>query len=613
MTSFSIARLAFVLLTVISVWQCPLYAEHDFEITETIEFFITGSKTQEYKAYSLHNFTATYLSQRSMEHNVFTIGESYYQTISHIEAEQDDDRLPKSAFTYEYNTTDAFISDFKQHKITFPRIVRTGQSIAYSFRRDYRSIEFIPILHLANVDYIKEFKVVFHHPADVTIHFDTWFPRTVLPYSIDTTQPEQTTLTFSGIERSLPLKYFPFNDAQAFIRLQIARADTELTPSTPPVFAAWYRNLFDQQPALDSAHNSLLSEKIASAPTKRDKVAAIHDYVRSTIRYVAEEHGMNAIVPRPPSTVLHRGYGDCKDRAFLVASLARRYGIDGVFMALINTYPTPAFTGTHVNQFNHVICAFEENGRITFFDPTHKYSEFGNTPESDIDRPTLVLNPANARVVAVPRQNTLPAVEATISADINWPGIATAVITLRNGALASALQAIDNKQGMEIENSLSAIVTPNFHKIAFDNFVLQSRSDTAITLTADANLSSFIIASPTKKYIPHLPFRTVDTELIERDQDSLDLYLSFRDNYALTINLEIKGYASEPAQIAMGDMATTGFTASAQKSDSGMVLKYRYSQHTKVFAREKKKEFISFCKDVLKAKKNMFIFTKTEP
>lgn len=560
--------------------------------------------------YSLHNFSALYISQRSLEKNKFSIGESYYDPVSAVTASLDGEELEKKAFSYEYNTSDAFISDYKLHNITFPRATHTGQRATYSFRRDYKSIEFTPLLDVSNVDYIKECKVTISHPAELRIQFDIYFTRGEFPYSIDTSNAQQTVLRFTNTSRSLPLEYFPFNDDIAYIRIQIDAPNKEVTPSTPQSFAAWYQALFNQKPVLDSAHASLLAEAIAAAPTKRAKVAVIHDYVRKNIRYIAEEHGMNAIVPRPPSTVLQRGYGDCKDKAFLVASLARQHGIDGVYMALINTEPAPAFKGLHVNSFNHVICAMDDSGTLVFFDPTHKYSEFGNTPESDIDRPTLVIDPSNPRIVVVPRPNTQPEIDAVISANIDLPGTATAVITLRNSALSSALHALDNKQGMDIENTLSGLITRNFHKISFDNFTLQSRSDTAIVFTAHANLSSFIITSPTKKYLPHLPFRTVSNGLLERDNDTSGLYLSFRDNYALTINLTAEGYSTEAASIAIGDTTATGFTASSQSSAAGIVLRYRYNQATKAFSYDKKRAFIALCRDVLKAKKSMFVFNR---
>lgn len=611
---------SYVLLLLIAI-VCPflqpfhLYAEHDIEMTDKTEFYIEpdSKNPSGYALYGNHTMSIKFLSKRSLERRDFTIGESYYGKVSDLEAELDGRELDSKDITYEYlDDEDIFVSDYKIHKIVFPPTLSVGQTATYSYRLDYKDIAYFPFQYLNNTDYVKELTLTIHHPENIQIDFDIAFARDSIPYRIETPDTRTTVLIFANVEKDAPINYFPFNGTRAYIQTIVRRGDSLLTPTRYPEFTRWYRTLFEQKPALIPRYDTLLAARIAAAPDNRTRLGIIHDYVRTTIRYIAEENDMNAIVPRAPSLVLDRGYGDCKDRAYLVTSLAHKYGIPNVYMVLINTNPQPQFSGTHVFRYNHVICALDENGKVEFFDPTHKYCAFGNIPESDIGRPALVLNPEKPREIIVPPANALPFVEVAINADINNPTRGIARITLRNGALSSALRALDELHGIETENRLARIVTPNFQKISFDNFKVVERQDTIAIFTAEADLSHFIISSTAKKYIPNIPFRTVDSDVLDRAKDSFALYLGWRDNLVLSIDLAIPGYTAETSSVSLGDMQTAGFTASATPTGDRVQLSYRYVQQAREFSPDSKQQFLAFCRDYFKTKKNMFVLTKAE-
>lgn len=618
---YSIPMPSYLYLLFIAIGYTFLFQSHclgadpDIEMTDKTEIYIEPDrdKPSGYALYCKYSMAIKFLSKRSIEQRNYSIGESYYGTVSELQAEVDGNDIDAKDITYEYpDDEDIFLSDYKIHKIAFPPTLSIGQTATYSYRVDYKDIVYFPLQYLHNVDYVKDLTVTIHHPADVQIGFDIVFPRDSIPYRIETIDKETTLLAFSNVQKNAPINYFPFSGTHAAMQIIARRGDSLLTPVRYPEFTRWYRALFEQKPDLTPRYDTLLAARIAAAPDNRAKVGIIHDYVRTTIRYIAEENEMNAIVPRAPSLVLDRGYGDCKDRAYLVASLARKYGIPNVYMALINTNPKPRFNGTHVFQYNHVICALEEGGRVEFFDPTHKYCAFGNIPESDMDRPALVLNPDKPREIIVPPANTLPFVEVAISADLNDPAHGKARITLRNSSLSSALRALDELHGVDAENKLSRIVTPNFQKISFDNFELVERQDTIAVFTAEADLSHFIIASTAKKYIPNIPFRTVESDILEREKDSFALYLPWRDNLVLSIDLATPGYTVETASLSLGNMQTTGFTASATSASDRVQLRYRYVQNAREFSSGSKQQFLAFCKDYFKTKKNMFVLTKAE-
>jgi hypothetical protein len=109
-----------------------------------------------------------------------------------------------------------------------------------------------------------------------------------------------------------------------------------------------------------------------------DKIDFVLDFVKREIRYAAVERGEGWYVPDSPSTVLARGWGDCKDKALLLVRLFEAAGIDA-HAALVDWGPVDALDPVfpRLSAFNHVIVAVAEpslhgdsDSRWTFLDPT---------------------------------------------------------------------------------------------------------------------------------------------------------------------------------------------------------------------------------------------------
>ena len=86
--------------------------------------------------------------------------------------------------------------------------------------------------------------------------------------------------------------------------------------------AAWYASVIDPLTG---------PEDITARPRTQDefiaKAAALLADIQSHVRYTGVEFGMNAYVPRRPDEVLARGFGDCKEKATLLAHELRSHGI----------------------------------------------------------------------------------------------------------------------------------------------------------------------------------------------------------------------------------------------------------------------------------------------
>jgi transglutaminase-like putative cysteine protease len=97
-------------------------------------------------------------------------------------------------------------------------------------------------------------------------------------------------------------------------------------------------------------------------------------FVQDDIRYLGLEIGVNTHRPHAPAEVFKNGYGDCKDKALLLATILRSRNINAnaamvnttIRGELINKAPSPY-------EFDHVIVAIEQPGGYRFIDPTLTY------------------------------------------------------------------------------------------------------------------------------------------------------------------------------------------------------------------------------------------------
>ncbi len=105
-------------------------------------------------------------------------------------------------------------------------------------------------------------------------------------------------------------------------------------------------------------------------------------FVQDQVRYLGLEMGQYTHQPHTPAVVYHQRFGDCKDKALLLATLLQQENIPA-WVALVNTVnrsklgeATPS-TG----EFDHAIVAIERSSGFAYVDATAAYQrgELANT------------------------------------------------------------------------------------------------------------------------------------------------------------------------------------------------------------------------------------------
>ena len=161
-------------------------------------------------------------------------------------------------------------------------------------------------------------------------------------------------------------------------------------------FAAWFRRISAGSDVVDESVRKTAADLATGAKTRREKIERVFEFV-SALRYEAVEIGVQGFRPRTPAQVLANRYGDCKDKANLIAAMLKSLAIDAQF-ALVNRggvtdIDFPSW------QFNHAVCFVPKSGAgdsDLWLDSTEGFTPFGFVPPGDMGRNALVFGKEKA-------------------------------------------------------------------------------------------------------------------------------------------------------------------------------------------------------------------------
>ena len=168
----------------------------------------------------------------------------------------------------------------------------------------------------------------------------------------------------------------------------------------------WYVTLINQVKCDNKVElQSIVDEIISPDDTELEKVKKVFQWVQGNVKYIAIEDGLGGFIPRDPSLVMSRRYGDCKDMSTLIVQLLEIQGIKA-YQVWIGTrdlpyayeeIPSPAID-------NHMIAAYfdKQSDKYIFLDATDDQIAFGY-PSSFIQGKEALINLEDGyKIVKVP-------------------------------------------------------------------------------------------------------------------------------------------------------------------------------------------------------------------
>ncbi len=138
----------------------------------------------------------------------------------------------------------------------------------------------------------------------------------------------------------------------------------------------WYGSLQKEPLQVTPAIRAKAADLTRGLQTDDEKIHAIYDFVSLRFHYIGLDFGIGRYQPHAAEDVLENGYGDCKDKHTLLASLLKAAGYEAWPVLIHNQrkldpeVPSPA-------QFNHVITVIPMGNKFTWLDTTPEVAPYG--------------------------------------------------------------------------------------------------------------------------------------------------------------------------------------------------------------------------------------------
>ena len=138
---------------------------------------------------------------------------------------------------------------------------------------------------------------------------------------------------------------------------------------------AWYRGLEGTRTQPDDEIKAKVKDLTEGKTTEEEKVRAVYAYVSSQIRYIGVAFGIGRFQPHEAADVLHNQYGDCKDKATLLAAMLGALGLHadsvliGAGVRLNEAVPSPS-------AFNHLITRVKVGNEEVWLDATAEVAPY---------------------------------------------------------------------------------------------------------------------------------------------------------------------------------------------------------------------------------------------
>ena len=245
-----------------------------------------------------------------------------------------------------------------------------------------------------------------------------------------------------------------------------------------------YIQRLDQDRAAPSPELAAKAQELVAGKTDfADKVQAIGEFVQQQIRYVAIEIGIGGAQPHAAAEIFHSRYGDCKDKATLLAAMLGSVGIHStwVYVDTERGYmqpDAPSFSGNHAIAAIQLpegyqsprlqsVVTTKSGKRFLIFDPTWEYTPFGVLESNLQGSYGILADGSDSQLIEFPVLGPeLNAVTRSAKFKLGEDGSLTGEVTVRrNGDIAAHWRRLcheesEKDQRQEMEKVLNRDLGP---------------------------------------------------------------------------------------------------------------------------------------------------------
>lgn len=304
-----------------------------------------------------------------------------------------------------------FYNGVKERQLIFPNL-EAGAKKVYQYKREYVDYHLLHKFIFGNSFPILNSTLEIKTDKDVNIGYKIFNDPT---NSIEFSKTEKKgKLVYKWTLKNIkPLKFESYSPGflhivphiDIYIKdYTVGNNKVEVLENVDKLFKYYQNFVKDLNKEEDKELKEITEDVIANAKTEEEKVKKIFYWVKDNIKYVAFENGYEGFKPREGSLVCNRKFGDCKDMASIITSMANYAGVKNVYLTWIGTREIPYSYNELATPAvdNHMIATYKKGNDYIFLDATDKETRYG-IPTAFIQGKEALINENNSyKIVEVP-------------------------------------------------------------------------------------------------------------------------------------------------------------------------------------------------------------------
>ncbi len=296
-----------------------------------------------------------------------------------------------------------FYDDTQEQQISFAHVT-VGSQTVLQYEEEYEE-PYLPLrLYLQDNYLMKNWTVTINFPTAIDVAYQFVNVQDSVIHFQKKTYPTYQQYTFSAKNvAALATNKAKTHSPQLLIYIKSIAKKPIL--GTVKNLYDWYYDISKKKLYKNSKIIQHLADSLTQGIAKDSlKAVKLLEWVQKKIRYIAFEESWGGFIPRSPEETYQKRYGDCKDMANLLATLARSIGLEAYF-AWIGTRELPySYTTTPLPLAdNHAIVVFRHNQKNYFVDATNAYTLFDLPTHYIQGKEALVsIDSNNYEIVQVP-------------------------------------------------------------------------------------------------------------------------------------------------------------------------------------------------------------------
>ncbi|GGG72822.1 hypothetical protein GCM10007415_00130 [Parapedobacter pyrenivorans] len=376
---------------------------------------------------------------------------------------------------------------------------------------------------------------------------------------------------------------------------------------------AWAYSLSEGTDVLSPADKARIQALIKDAPTDRDKIMRLYDYLQENTRYVSVQLGIGGFRPIAAEKVAQVGYGDCKGLSNYMKGMLQQAGIESHLVMIASGRPGLNPRYASVGQANHMILCVPTANDTLFLECTSPHYPMGYVGSSNAGRPVLLVTAGGGELAATPEYTAEDNFQRRhIQVRLDEQTGATVHITTAyghaqfEGALGMMLtEPVEQRKRMVEGLGIPGMSLGEYRYVQADKqkpVITEEINLTSNQLISKGGDRLFLTLNllNRREHIPTtLPNRKTDFKLEFQYTDEDEVVYELPSGYQV---------AHLPAAVAI----TTDFgTYSATFTYTGNTITYHRKQqmNSRRFAAGRYGDYVEFCKQVYQADKQKAVLT----